>query len=801
MDLRLVLGFLCIICGLCLLTSVNGGNFGRAKPFLLKGYGYGRHINKVSLFKAANPDGDQNGNKFMSPFSVMTALMLTMLGTGGNTERQIMSALNLNGIRGNVHRKYKQLQDYLNTALTNHDIIVSIANRLFPKLGVALKQQYLIGAERYYGIEVKPLDFVGQPEISRQYINDWASNKTNNLINDILPKGSITRNSIMFLVNAIYFKGSWKLKFDKTKTKNSDFYLSATVTEKVEMMNMRTKQLRSGTNKQYDCKVLELPYKGEDFNMLVILPNSVDGVPELETKLTADALLSLKSSLRKQETIVSIPKFEILSGFKSLIDPLKQLGITDLFNELADFTKMFVNPSGLMVDKVIHKAFVNVDEEGTEAAAVTVVGVVRTSLQLPLKNGPGAIIFMGLCLLTSVNGGNMGRAKPFLLKGYGYGYGRHINKAPRPRLDTLRDSITKFSVSLFKTANPDGDPNGNKFMSPFSVMAALMLTMLGTGGNTERQIKSALNLNGIRGNVHREYKQLQDYLNTALANDDIIVSIANRLFPKLGFALRQQYMIDAEVYYGSEVEPLDFVGQPEISRQYINDWASNKTNNLIKDILPKGSITRNSIMFLVNAIYFKGSWKLKFDKTKTKKSDFYLTSTVTEKVEMMNIRTKQLRSGINIQYDCKVLELPYKGEDFKMLIVLPNSVDGLPGLETKLTADALLTITSGLRKQDTIVSIPNSWGSVDLFTGLADFSKMFVNPSGFMVDKVIHKAYVSVDEEGTEAAAVTVVGVFGTSIQLPLIFNANHPFIFLIQEKQSGAILFMGRYVIRFYLS
>ncbi|KAJ8319936.1 hypothetical protein KUTeg_001523 [Tegillarca granosa] len=382
--------------------------------------------------------------------------------------------------------------------------------------------------------------------------------------------------------------------------------------------------------------------------------------------------------------------------------------------------------------------------------------------------------------------------------------------APRPRLDTLKDSITKFSVSLFKTAKPDGEQNGNKFMSPFSVMAALMLTMLGTGGNTERQIKSALYLSGIRGNVHQEYKQLQDYLNTALTNDDIIVSIANRLFPKLGFALRQRYMIDANRYYGSEVEPLDFVGQPEISRQYINDWASNKTSNLIKDILPKGSITRNSIMFLVNAIYFKGSWKLKFDKTKTQKSDFYLSSTVTEKVEMMNMRTKQLRSGINKQYDCKVLELPYKGEDFNMLIILPNSVDGLPGLETKLTADALLSITSSLRKQETIVSIPKfeiltgfnslidplkQLGIVDLFTGLADFSKMFVNPSGLMVDKVIHKAFVSVDEEGTEAAAVTVVGVTKTSISLPFEFIANHPFLFLIQEKRSGAILFMGKYV------
>lgn len=173
------------------------------------------------------------------------------------------------------------------------------------------------------------------------------------------------------------------------------------------MMKMITEKLRSGANIEFDCEVLELPYKGGDFNMVIILPNSIHGVTDLENKLTADALASIFANLREQETDISIPKFKMLSGFKNLKAPLQQLGITDLFTGLADFSNMFVNPSGLTVDKVIHKAFLNVDEEGTEAAAVTVVSIIESTsipfvfyanhpfLFLIREQNAGTIIFIG----------------------------------------------------------------------------------------------------------------------------------------------------------------------------------------------------------------------------------------------------------------------------------------------------------------------------------------------------------------------------------------------------------------------
>lgn len=342
-------------------------------------------------------------------------------------------------------------------------------------------------------------------------------------------------------------------------------------------------------------------------------------------------------------------------------------------------------------------------------------------------------------------------------------------------------------------------------------MAALMMTMLGTGGNTETEIMSALQLNGIQtNNIHQEYKTLQDYMNNALTND-VIISIANGLFPKLGLQFHPQYQKGVQDYYQSEITPLDFAGNSEGSRKFINQWASNKTNNLIKNVLPMGSVTPLSVLFLVNAIYFKGDWELQFDKNKTKPNDFYVTPSSIMQVDMMNIRTDKFRSGTNSQLDCKILELPYKGGLFSMVLLLPNSLDGLSDLETKLTPALLNSIESDLIKQETIVSIPKfemlstfnlknplmSLGIRDLLDPFqADFSKMFSNPSSdIAVTSVVHKAFVRVDEEGTEAAAVTVIGIGITSVQPPpFTFIANHPFMFLIREKQTGSILFMGRY-------
>lgn len=366
-------------------------------------------------------------------------------------------------------------------------------------------------------------------------------------------------------------------------------------------------------------------------------------------------------------------------------------------------------------------------------------------------------------------------------------------------------SVLEFSLPLYQAL----DKEGNVFMSPYSVSAALMLLLLGTDGDTKTELETALNLQGQTGSsAHEGYNSLQNKL-CSISENGVLVAIANRLFSKLGVDLKTNFTDAALKYYGSEVQLMDFENKAEEARIQINSWIEKQTRDKIKDLLTPNLLTKDTMMVLTNAIYFKGDWELKFDEGNTSRQPFHVSDENVIEVDMM-FGKKKVMSGEFDELDCKCLQLPYKGNTLSMLIILPNKKMGLTVLESNLTISTLQKAIDSTYKQETNISIPKfkieatfdltkvlpELGITKIFDTKADFGGIYQDGGkDVYVSDAIHKAFVEVNEEGTEAAAATALIMTRMMMPLPPFeFKADHPFLFLIRENESGTILFMGRY-------
>jgi serine protease inhibitor len=374
----------------------------------------------------------------------------------------------------------------------------------------------------------------------------------------------------------------------------------------------------------------------------------------------------------------------------------------------------------------------------------------------------------------------------------------------------FQEGISNFSFSLYGAI----ERSGNEFISPYSISAALLLLSLGTDGTTKKQILSSMFTTGMVNDVHMGYKTLNTKIESR-ANTGVTLSVTNRLFASDRFTILQKYFTDSLTYYGSEVQRLDFTTQAEQSRVLINNWISTQTHDKIRDMMPKGSINGNTIMVLANAIYFKGMWKRKFDARRTIKKNFKVGPNNQMQVNMMHDQFKAM-SGEHTALNCKVLQLPYSGDQVSMVLILPNDKNGLTQLENRLTFAKFQELLSGLRKQDTIIRIPKfkveesydlkpilrHLGISEIFDRTtANFTKMVspqLNSHGVYVSNARHKSYIEVNEESSEAAAATTFEITLTSALInptpPFEFIADHPFMFVILDNETKTTLFMGRY-------
>jgi serpin B len=353
------------------------------------------------------------GNLFFSPFSISTALAMTAAGAKGTTLDEMKKALHL---PPDAHAGFADLLKRVNGTGEKRAYQLTTANALFAQTGYPWRQEFADLTRKNYGAGLVDTDFKADAEGSRLRINSWVEKETKEKIKDLIPAGVIKELTRMVLTNAVHFKGNWASQFKKEATKDAQFHTAGTKTAEVPMMNQQgtfgygeftySHTRRSGERAQ----VVELPYVGRELSMLVFLPETATDLPVMESKLSAKMFDQVSRQLKSETVSVSLPRFKMEWGTRSLVDPLKALGMKAVFGAAADLTGMHSGSEPLYVSDVVHKAFVDVNEEGTEAAAATaaVVGLRgfsppppkvfradRPFVFLIRENATGSVLFLG----------------------------------------------------------------------------------------------------------------------------------------------------------------------------------------------------------------------------------------------------------------------------------------------------------------------------------------------------------------------------------------------------------------------
>jgi serpin B len=378
-----------------------------------------------------------------------------------------------------------------------------------------------------------------------------------------------------------------------------------------------------------------------------------------------------------------------------------------------------------------------------------------------------------------------------------------------PGNDTGKNVIeanNQFAFELFSDLNKNSGRE-NVFFSPFSISTAFALAYEGARGSTADQIQSVFHYPKDDTARRFDYSTFINGLNRG--DSEYTLSTANAMWAEKTYPFLPEFSRIAQDYYNANTINLDFMSQPDASRERINTWVEDKTNNKIKDLLPAGSITPDTKLIITNALYFKGTWVTQFPKDRTKVDRFVLPTGKSIDVQMM--QTQQAEAYNYAEYSrMQFLEMPYRhssGNELSMLVVLPNG-QSLAETENYLADYGLTDVKSKLASQNVMVYLPKfrieatyslvkdltAMGMPLAFSSNADFSGMD-GKGELQISDVRHKTFIDVNEEGTEGAAATEISWWATGVNYipPPVFRVDHPFIFFIQDRDSGAILFMGR--------
>lgn len=391
------------------------------------------------------------------------------------------------------------------------------------------------------------------------------------------------------------------------------------------------------------------------------------------------------------------------------------------------------------------------------------------------------------------------------------GIQRNTGTAEQALLREQATSSNRFAVDMYHQLVEEGE---SLFFSPYSLSAALGMTTAGARNETERQMRQALQLTLQGDAFHDALNGLElDLEGHVGVTDGIELNIVNSVWAQTGFDLRRVYLDLLARYYGAGVNLLDFIAAPDSSRRVINDWVSEQTRERIEDLLPPGSISPQTRLVLTNAVYFLAQWLYRFDPALTADEPFHRLDGSTVTVPLMQLgapgENVELEYAREADAAVRAINLYYRGERLCMTALLPDA-GTFAAFENELSLEAVEGLISRLRPTDlppvqlprftyTSASVPlkkplQALGMRDAFDpGLADFSGIDGRRDLF-VSRVLHKAFVAVDEQGTEAAAATAV-VFDRNATPPDApqFIADRPFIFLIRDTETGLILFMGR--------
>ncbi|XP_040611717.1 serpin B6 [Mesocricetus auratus] len=376
-------------------------------------------------------------------------------------------------------------------------------------------------------------------------------------------------------------------------------------------------------------------------------------------------------------------------------------------------------------------------------------------------------------------------------------------------MDPLQEANGTFALNLLKILGEDSSKN--VFFSPMSISSVLAMVFMGAKGNTASQMIQALSLDKCSGNgggdVHQGFQSLLSEVNKT--GTQYLLRTANKLFGEKTFDILASFKDSCLKFYKAEMEELDFKGDTEQSRQHINTWVAKKTEDKIKELLSVGTVDSDTILVLVNAVYFKGNWEKQFDKEDTREMPFKVTKNEEKPVQMM-FKESTFKMTYVEEISTTILMLPYVGNELNMVIMLPDEHIDLRTVEKEITYEKFTEWTrlDKMNEKKVEVFLPRfkleenydmkdvlyKLGMTDAFDHRADFSGIS-SRRGLCLSKVVHKSFVEVNEEGTEAAAATAaLFILGSSLCSLPRFCADHPFLFFIQHVKTNGILFCGRF-------
>ncbi len=739
------------------------------------------------LFRTAR---DREQSQLLSPLSVTYALGMVNNGASASsaTREEINNVLGFgdagaDAINAFCHKLITETDDL------DGETKVMISNNIYvnSSRGYTLMPNFVETVAKYYDAVPESRDFHdGQ---TMDVINQWASDHTEGMIDQVLDGNSFNPESISYLLNALYFKGEWTRKFCRDFTMTEYFDGNKAT---AEMMRLKDGHGYYNYSENDTYQSVVLPYGNKAYQMTVFLPRQGKAIDDVLAVMNGEAWSAAQWGWGVNDVDLRFPRFETSTDME-LNDIMVKLGMPDAFMGGEGFDEFCYEGDDVSngylcwIGKMRQCAKIKLDEEGTEASAVTVI-----DMRDGISEEPKAKEFHAnrpfLYVISERSTGTI-----FFIGQY---MGERIDN-PRKDIALAKEEQelvyknNDFAINLFREARG----NESQVLSPLSVTYALGMLNNGAAGKTQREINDVLGFGDAGADAINAFcrKMLTESGNV---DKETKVMIANNIYLNKDYQLQDAFVQKAHDYYDATPETRDFLDGKTMD--VINQWASDHTEGMIDKILNEDTFNPYAVSYLLNAIYFKGGWMAEFDPKDTKEEPFNGGDNV-----MMMHQYNGFAYDENDTY--QVVHLPYGNGAYRMSVFLPQKdkaiddvLDQMKGKEGWLFAGGSAEVDLKLPRMEieTHIDLKNIMSALGMPTAfdknLAEFPYFCNEP--ICIGMIRQVAKMKVDEKGTEAAAVTVVGGYTTGIPKRVNFHADRPFLYTISEQSTGTIFFIGQY-------
>ncbi|KAK4878220.1 hypothetical protein RN001_010726 [Aquatica leii] len=702
---------------------------------------------------------ENSGNFVGCPMSTEIVLSMVHAGAREKTASQLAHGLSLPNSNTKINSMMKAILPKLESK-PQYFTLKSV-NKMYVGKDLNILPSFKSTVVDVFKAAVENINFKAKDNAAHE-INKWVEEQTENHIKDLISVQDITDETKAVLLNAMYFQATWAKRFYEGSTKKTDFHTGKIGKVLVDMMD-KTDSFGYHECSDLKSKYLKMDYLGSDLSMVVVLPDEKDGLPLVESKIH-EVLKNQKYDYKKVH--VNFPKFKMDATIK-FIPILEKLGVIDLFKPHANLHGIS-SDSQLYITNVIQKNYIEVNEKGTMAASATaaIAGVGASFDPEPPKE------FIA--------------DHPFLY---------YINS---PAGNTPCNILANFNFEFWELAEEN---SGNFVGCPMSTETVLSMVHAGAREKTASQLAHGLSLPNSKTQINSMMKAILPKLESR--PQLFTLKSVNKMYVGKDLNILPGFKSTVVDVFKAAVENINFKDKDHAVHK-MNNWVEEQSENHIKDLISVQDITDETKAVLLNAMYFQATWLKRFYVGSTKKTDFHTGKVGKVLVDMMD-NTDSYGYHECSDIKSKYLKMDYLGIGLSMVVVLPDEIDGLPLVESKIH-EVLKNQKYDYKKvhvnfpkfkmDATIKFIPilEKLGVIDLFKPHANLHGIS-SDSQLYITNVIQKNYIEVNEKGTMAASATaaIAGV-GASFdpEPPKEFIADHPFLYYIDSP--AGILFIGRY-------